>query len=70
MTRKKRERNLDHDPMIDLPLTKILRETAIGLVVVIGDETVWLPREDCEWTDTTISMPRSIATERGLREPS
>lgn len=51
----------DDDPIEDFTLTEIRKETPIGICVVIGDDMVWIPKTDCKWTDTTISMTRSVA---------
>ncbi len=62
VTRKKR----DNDPMMDFPLKEILRESSVGLCVQIREQVVWVPRDQCEWNDRQISMPRSLALQNSL----
>lgn len=52
--------------MIDFQYTEIKSKSDIGIVVRIIDDVVWLPVADCEWNDTMISMPRSLAKLHGL----
>ena len=52
---------IDDDPIVDFNLTEIRNETSIGICVKLGDDIVWIPKADCQWTKTTISMKRSVA---------
>ena len=51
----------DDDPQETFRLKEIRRETSIGICVMIGDDVVWIPKVDCKWTETTISMKHSVA---------
>lgn len=43
-------------------------ETERGILFFDGSQTLWLPKSQCEWDETsgTMTMPEWMATDKGL----
>lgn len=51
--------------LVDLDC-RVLHETDLALLILVGDKKAWVPKSQCELTDEGITMPQWLAQDKEL----